>query len=402
MGDHYAHQSELLGWLHGEKAFRGPRVVQVDLANTCNSHCVACWLHSPEVPASDLPEGARRQQLPWELLLSLLDELKAMGTEEIYLAGGGEPLTHPRAWEAMKEIVARGFTCSLHTNFTLVDEEGLRRLLDLPVHHLTASVWAGTEKVYQKTHPGAVQFQFQSVLDSLHRLHSLRRTRPITKMYHVLSSANADDVQAMLEAAEATGCDGVEFAVADLIPGRTDALALGEEQKKHITSVLRHFLARERCSGPRLLGGEELFRRLQTPGDTDPGRFDASMVHRFPCTAGWTYARVMADGQVLPCLKAHRVPSGDLHHQSFRSIWEGEAQRRFRRETRVFRKDSAYFQVIGNGMGQERGCERGCDNLEENLATWRKWQALSPLEQTTLKVGARLQGGAGKEGSDER
>ncbi|MCK6528806.1 radical SAM protein [Myxococcota bacterium] len=390
--EHAVAQRDLLGWQHGERAFAGPRVVQIDLANTCNARCVACWLHSDRVPAADLPDGARRHQLPWDLLVPLLDELRALGTEEIYLAGGGEPLTHPRAWEALERIVSLGFTCSLHTNFTLVDEAGIEALASLPVHHVTASVWAGSEGAYADTHPGSPPAQLRGVLERLSRLNARKRGRPVTKLYHVVTALNWRDAEAMFAAARETGSDAVELALADLIPGRTDSLALDATARAALGERVRGWLARDPRARPRLLGGDDLLRRLEGSAE-DPGRFDAGIVHRVPCTAGWTYARVMADGRVVPCLKAHRAPSGDLRSASFTAIWEGEAQRLFRRETRVLRKDSPFFRGIGNAPGQERGCERGCDNLAENLATHARWRALSPAERGAIRLVARGRGG---------
>ena len=154
---------QLAGYAHGSRAFVGPSTVQVDLTDACNQNCVVCWLHAPALAERNKERVRAEASLPWEVFVQLLDDLKELGTQEIYFAGGGEPLVYKRAWDALAETVRRGFTASLHTNFSLVDEDGVSRLLDLGVHHVTVSLWAGTQDAYAATHPGTKPASFRSI-----------------------------------------------------------------------------------------------------------------------------------------------------------------------------------------------------------------------------------------------
>lgn len=377
---------QLAGYLDGARAFAGPSTVQVDLTDACNQSCSVCWLHAPALREANRARLERLATLPLPKVLALFDELAALGTQEIYFAGGGEPLAHPRAWEALEGCLHRGMTASLHTNFSKVDDVG--RLLDLGVHHVTVSLWAGTKAAYEATHPGTDPDTFDTIVERLTELNRRKVDRPVTKLYHVLTAANVGDVDAMLRLAEDTGCDAVELAVADVIPGATDPLALSPDHARQIREALCPWTERAVWRRPRLLGAEALLSRLHSIATGRPA--DAALVHQLPCFAGWTYARVMADGRVIPCLKAHRIPSGTIHEASFNDIWQGSRQAAFRRATRAVRKDGPFFTDIGNTPSAPCGCELGCDNLEENRRTADRLRSLTRPERALLQAAVQV------------
>jgi MoaA/NifB/PqqE/SkfB family radical SAM enzyme len=377
---------QLAGWYHGERALTGPTTVQIDLTDACNQSCEVCWLHAPALQERNRERRERRASIPWDRYVALLDELAAMGTQEIYFAGGGEPLAYPRPWDALREAVTRGLTASLHTNFSLVDDP--QRLIDLGIHHVTVSLWAGTSEAYAATHPGTDPATFDAVTDNLRELNRRKRDRPVSKLYHVLTGSNAHEVGAMLALAEDLGCDAVEFAVADVVPGATDPHALTPAQARQALDALEPWLDRAAWRTPRLLAGASVAERLRNLAE---GRAaDAAAVHAIPCFAGWTYARVMADGRVIPCLKAHRIPSGTIHESSFADIWHGQRQAAFRQATRHAAKRGPLFASIGNDPSHACGCELGCDNLQDNRRVAARLRSLSRPERALLAAAGRV------------
>jgi MoaA/NifB/PqqE/SkfB family radical SAM enzyme len=373
----------LAGYLHGARAHTGPATVQIDLTDACDQSCAVCWLHSPAL--RDRPDSRARRgaSLPIARVLSLIDELAELGCGEIYYAGGGEPLLHPGLWQALERTVHRGLTASLHTNLARLDEAGEDRLLELGVHHLTVSLWAATRQVYAATHPGTDPETFDRVAARLRRINERKADRPRTKLYHVLTRDNVAELAAMLDLAGELGCDAVEVALADLVPGATTDQALSPAQAREAAAVLEPFARRAPWRTPRLLGGDAALIRLAAVAGGRSG--DSDLVHRLPCFAGWDYARVMADGRVIPCLKAHRLPSGDIHEECFAAIWGGARQRTFRSHARSLGKDAPFFDAIGNGVGSGCGCERGCDNLADNQASWSRYRSLTRPERAALR-----------------
>lgn len=373
--------------------------MQIDLTDACNQSCIVCWLHAPDLKTRNKERVERQATLPWETYISLLDELRALETSEIYFAGGGEPLVHPRAWDALDAAVERGFTTSLHTNFSLVDEEGVGRILELGLHHVTVSLWAGTAETYLATHPGAEAGDFERITERLKALNDTRVDRPITKLYHVLTTHNAHELLEMFQLAEDLGCDAVEFAVAEVLPGATDAHGLRPEQAETIAGQLSRWEKRAPWRRPRMLGREALEARLHAIAGGQAS--DVGLVHELPCFAGWTYSRVMADGRVIPCLKAHRIPSGHLDEQGFTEIWRGARQAKFREAGRPRRKQHPLFAQVGNEEDVACGCERGCDNLAQNHQTAQRLSSLSRPERALLRLASSRAARSRREGSPE-
>ena len=374
---------QIAGYLRDTTPLVGPSTVQIDLTDACNQNCIVCWLHAPDLKQHNQERVERQASLPWDTYLSLIDELKTLGTSELYFAGGGEPLVHPRAWDALQAAVQRGFTTSLHTNFSLVDEDDIQRILDLGIHHLTISLWAGSPEAYRRTHPRSEDGDFERISGNIRLLNDRKEDRPTTKLYHVLTTHNAQELTSMFQLAEELGCDAVEFAVAETLPGMTDSHGLTPEDAAQLSEELTGWGDRAVWRRPRLMGGAALAARLQAI--TQGLSCDTDLVHQMPCFAGWTYSRVMADGRVIPCLKAHRIPSGNLSDSSFSEIWSGAKQTSFRRAGRADRKTDPLFELVGNEEGVSCGCERGCDNLAENQRTIARMDVLSRLELAVLR-----------------
>ncbi|MDD5236070.1 MAG: radical SAM protein, partial [Candidatus Omnitrophica bacterium] len=144
---------DIVGIYNGEYAFTGPSHVQIDLTYNCNNNCIACWCNSPLLEEKTLSEARRTQTLPLGLVKKLLDDLSGMGTREIYFSGGGEPFIHPAIIEILEYAKKKKFICYVNTNFTLINREIAKKIIDLGIEHLTVSTWAASPGTYALTHP---------------------------------------------------------------------------------------------------------------------------------------------------------------------------------------------------------------------------------------------------------
>ncbi len=376
---------DLIGMVHGELAFTGPYLVQLDITNRCNNDCIACWLHSPLLNEHAPPDEEKRKQLPFEMIEKLIFDLKELGTREIYMAGGGDPFVHPRILDVIETIKKAGMYCYVNTNFNLVEGPVLDRILDLGLDEMTVSIWAGSPEAYARTHPNKTEEQFKRLKENLTLLNRRKKNKPLIKVYHVVSNINYHEMEAMVDFTLETGSEWVEFTVVDTIPGATDAILFNEEQRQRLyrdSVKVRERLARQGLEGV-LYNYDMWLRRIGSP-DSITGNHDANIVHTFPCYIGWTFARVMPDGKVTSCLKSHRIPIGNLHETPFPEIWNGPKQRYFRRKTRVVEKKDPFFQLIGNDPEAACGCEKSCDDLGRNQAAHRRMLDVPGWEQALL------------------
>ena len=385
---------DLAGVLQGELAYTGPYTIQLDVTNRCNNDCIACWLHSPLLRKTGPNSKDLRSQLRFDLVKQLLDDAAAMGTKDLYMAGGGDPIVYPWLRETIEHAKSHGMSVAVNTNFALADEAWCRWACDVGLDDLTISVWAGTETGYDATHPNKKPSDFHSLERMVTYLNQRKREvgrGPTVKIYQVVSNLNAFEFPQMFDFVERTGSEAVEYTVVDTVPGHTDVLLFDDESRLRLLEQSLELQARleARGEGHRLFGFEQWLRRLRCESVTD-GLGDADVVHTFQCTIGWTFLRVMPDGKVTSCLKSHRIPIGDLNSERLPSMWNNARQREFRRMANVYEKRDPWFSQIGNDPNAACGCEKSCDDLGRNFAMQRRLDGLSKPERALLTHASRV------------
>lgn len=386
----YCHSNlDLVGILDGEYAFTGPELVQIDLTNACNNNCIGCWCRSPLLEDRIISEDVQKQTLPLDLVKSVLDECAFMGTTNIYLAGGGEPFMHPHIMDIVRHIKQLGLTCHINTNFTLVDQDCAAELVEIGIDHLIISLWAASAEVYRRTHPNKSEETFKQLKESVaHTVQIKKEGPPHITLYNVIMNLNYHEVEAMVAFAAETGVNAVEFTVVDTIPGATDKLLLDEQQQIEILAMGRRIQDRRHGAGSNghldiRIG--EFLRRISSSGAAQ-GDYEVEMLAKIPCLVGWNFMRILADGNVNACLKAHRIPVGNIYENPLAQIWNSTGQRRFRMKTKEGNKDDAFFAMIGNDEFKKVGCQKGCDDIERNRRLWNRLQQQSLPQKALLHI----------------
>ena len=373
----------ILGILDGSRAFKGPDMLQIDLTDYCNNNCIACWCNSPLLSRERLAKP--KHTLSTDLVKKVIAEAQTLGLKEIYFSGGGEPFMHPDILEIIEYAKKRKITCSINTNFTLVDEAMVDRLINLGLDNLTVSVWSGTPEVYKLMHPNREEEDFLRIRDSLSLLNSRKDVYPYVKIYNVICGLNYDQIRPILDFTEQTKSDFVEFTVVDTIPNATDELLLSDEQRK---AILEQFSQVEQ-NGKKIINREHFLRRVSNR-DAMHAEYDSRFIDNLPCYVGWLFARIMPNGDVNSCLKSHRFPIGNLHQDSFKDIWNSRKQVYFRNKTKSVNKDDPFFKLIGNDPDSRIGCYKSCDNIARNIAMDKKIRSLTVYDKVVLKLLGRL------------
>ena len=374
----------LLGMRLKDRALIGPETVQIDLTDKCTNNCLGCWARSPFLRDDDHYDTLEKGTLDTAFVLNLLLDLHANDVERIFLGGGGDPLCHPDLDKILARIKELGMACTLNTNLVTATEPMLERFVDLQLDELIISLWAADGRNYSRLHPNQSEGTFRRLEDKLLLLRDLKKgphtAPPTIKLYNVICSLNYRQIPDMIDHAARMGVEEVEFSVLDPIPRRTNVFLLDPKQIKWVQDFFAEF-----AQLPPLFVHHELFLRRLGNVDVHKGVYDNTVVESIPCAAGWFYARVTTVGQVHSCLKAHRIPAGELSDYSFPELWYGGGQNKFRENTVQLKYDNPFLMMVGHDIDFALpGCYRICDNLGTNYQVQHRLGQLSPTERAAL------------------
>jgi MoaA/NifB/PqqE/SkfB family radical SAM enzyme len=375
----------LKGIIHGRRAWIGPEIVQFDVTNRCNNNCLCCWNNSPLLgEPSEERKKENSRELPAAVVKKTIRELKKMGTKTLFFAGGGEPFIHPEFMKILECAKECGMRVCINTNFTLLDEDKIKKIVELKVDHIHVSLLAGSEKSYCLVHPNKTEETFFMIKDLLMYLARLKEEKnqliqPHVNMYYVIGNINYLDIKIMVDVAMVVRANSLEFTPMDVIPGKTDRLLLNDSQRTEVLRAVK--IQNERIEQfNREHGGKVTFieqydafvKRLSAVKATQ-GEYETDIVPERPCYAGWAFLRILADGNVTPCLKAHKISIGNIYKQSIRDIWNSRQQRLFREKSFRLDKNDPYLGIIGNNPDSKCGCLNSCDNIQINVEMHNKY-----------------------------
>ncbi len=242
-------QLDLLGILNSPQTYCGPGIVQIDLTNNCNNSCLACWCHSPLLGKQRMTGDIKKMHLSFQVIKKTIFELKEMGTKEIILAGSGDPLMHPDINEILKEIFRARLKCNLITNGLLIHDKIAREIVNMNLHTLTISVWAGDPKAYVLTHPGKSEEDFACLEKTLLNISNYKREKnspfPFVKIVNVIMHQNVNNISQMVDFALKVNANQIEFNLVDIIPDKTSSLALSKEDNEIIQTEINKIRQRK-------------------------------------------------------------------------------------------------------------------------------------------------------------
>jgi MoaA/NifB/PqqE/SkfB family radical SAM enzyme len=236
-------------------------------------------------------------------------------------------------------------------------------------------------------HPNKTPETFHQIREILECLMRERREKgqeaptpfPHIDLYYVVFNRNYRDIANMAGFAMDIRANSLEFMPVDVIPGKTDCLLLDETQKKEVLEEVRKQKARldefNRREGGTVTFIEQYdsFISRMSAESAVRGAYEAHTVTAQPCYVGWAFARILASGEVNPCLKAHRISVGNIHAESFGKIWNSAKQREFRRKSFALDATDDYFRQIGNDDTSQCGCLNSCDNIQINFEMHAKF-----------------------------
>src|SRR5712692_5975168 len=136
-----ARKKEILEAIRSGSATRGPAHAEIDLTDRCNVACYFC----------NQQDVRTKEQISYEHLEALIDELAGTGLKSVRLSGGGDPLAHRDVGRVMDRLHARGVVVdNLTTNAALMTREIAERLVRYEAREVSVSLNAADDADYAR------------------------------------------------------------------------------------------------------------------------------------------------------------------------------------------------------------------------------------------------------------
>jgi GTP 3',8-cyclase len=310
------------GLLTGEVAYTGPFYVTVDVTRRCNLRCLGCPYHSPYVDVSSPVHPSILDMAP-HLVEKLCKELNTINTHTLILQGTGEPLLHPNILELVATVKKAGFHTTLLTNGTLLERDLIQAFIDLKLDVVKVSLWATSPGEYQQNYPGTDPDNFQKVIEGMKLMASLKAEQksmvPSVILHFPINRNNYQGIDALVELALATGCNGLSFAPMYNVQGALASYGLSPDEEKSTRRTLSRL--RKRLNSVSLNHNIDKALLRYKIGN--------AIWQELPCYIPWFHVRILVDGTVQPCGRCNLF-FGNLQNNTFHEIWNGSAIRAFR------------------------------------------------------------------------
>jgi len=282
--------------------FLAPKYVQIESSTKCNMKCQTC-IRTP----------GENFDMSFDFFKSIIDQLRSsrFGTEQIDLTGVGEPLLCKNLISMVKYAKKAGFKVGFTSNFTLMDEEKARELIQAKADYIYISIDSARKETFEKLRVGA---NFEDVISKVKLFVETRKemnTPKLTlKLTVTLSGRNMKEIPELIKLAEDLGVDSINFNM-PINP-----------EKQHCMKEL-----------PSLPTWKEKPRTR-----VSIGRRAIWLKKPQPCVA-MKGCLITYDGKVLPCnglmqllprAEYGKVQLGDLKHNTLQDIWFSNNYRRLR------------------------------------------------------------------------
>jgi len=314
-----------------------PTEVELGFNNRCNLLCVMCH-QADGIPRKEMPaaiaRGVLERILPWALHLTPSD--------------ASEPLMND-----LDEIVAvckrHDVQLLLYCNATLLDEATFRRIAPW-----THRIWFSIDSPHKQTFEALrVGSDFDAVLANIRAVMPLAAAARIEVGFNaVVMEPNWSHMPQLVDLVAELG--GTELSLQELLPNSTgyDELKIeGRVADEAYGAMVEAVQLRAAARGINVslhlhqpFGGEiraappRMTSKAPLAEIRDMHMDSLGRMHPGWCQMAMNYLKVTPDGKVYPCCRGpEELELGNVLHQPFEEIWNGEKYRDFRR--RMFSGD---------------------------------------------------------------
>ncbi len=274
-----------------------PSLVSWNLTRLCNLKCPHCYLSAGKKGADELTTAE---------CLSIMDEMKALGTEMIILTGG-EPLLRKDIFELASTATERGFWVVMGTNGVLINDRVVDKMLECGIKGVAISIDSIDPAKHDSFRGGPDSWKHSVRALEICHARGLQVVVQTTVM-----DENYEEIPQLIDFARQKGAwsfnlyflvrTGRGQQMNDLNALRTETM-LGDLVE--VQDAYRPMLVRSKCAPQfKRIAYERGQQGLESGG----------------CMAGTQYCRITPEGDVTPCPYMD-VSAGNVREQTFTEIW---------------------------------------------------------------------------------
>ena len=302
--------------------------VQVEITTHCTAACVYC-------PHTLMRNRWVSRHMPIELFYELIPFLNY--TDMVYLQGWGEPLLNKDIFEMIRVCKERGKRVGFSTNGMFLNEDTLRRLVDLQLDILGISLAGTTSLTHNRLRRGTDLDKVVSRLEQLREIEDEKKTRvPAVHLAYLMLRSNFHELKEILPFAKRVGAKQIVASNLTLIIDpklSAEAVFNDTEHMDYYRNTLSELVDRA--------AGENIIFDYHGPGLDDASLRCRENVHH-ACV-------INIEGEVVPCVFTNPVicenlepgdgnqefllegmSFGNIGNESLTRIWNKREYARFR------------------------------------------------------------------------
>ena len=298
--------------LNKASAARIPVSGTFELTPMCNFDCKMCYVRKSPGEVRAHP----RSMVTYDQWMEIARQAREEGLLYLLLTGG-EPFIWPDFWKLYEQLIRMGFLISLNSNGSLIDEEAILRLRELPPTRINITLYGASDETYE------VLCGAKNVFSRIDRaITGLMEAGIQVKLNCSLTPHNAHDLKKIVAYAKEKDLI-LQVSTYMFPPLRRDPSMVGTNER--FTPEQMAYYQMRQFSYQQ---GEEIYREyLQQimQGNAVPLGLDDScadsMDGKIRCRAGNASFWITWDGWMTPC-GMMTGPKAELNGRTFREAWE--------------------------------------------------------------------------------
>lgn len=254
-----------------------------------------------------------------------MDDMARLKVAVVDLSGLGEPLLHPDVVEMVRYSRAKGISCQITTNGSLLTKEKIDQLLEAGLGSMVISINSLDPDSYRETHGLKDDHAFNRLMDSIAYLGEKKKELPGFGLAasFAISKLNMNEIPTYRRFTQKHNFSAVDFKPA-ICPDYSASYGLDQTEVDKVAALMPN-------DGP---GIHPIFKEIWLHA------YHSQTVDS-PCYAGFSTCFINSNGDVFPCCGC-RLLVGSLRKQSFFDIWSSDRYKKFRHQALSYYQDQNY------------------------------------------------------------